>query len=142
MMALMNCPECRASVSDKARACPHCGVPLARDAAAAPAQPGAQAAPADDGVVCPFSGHAIPAGASVCLCGAYYGYKGGVLDDQKFKLLLRLLGASVLLALLGYGFEWSLALLVGGLGSVVFGVVFLFFVLPIRLQGKRWWRQM
>ena len=27
-MALMNCPECRRSISDKALTCPHCGYPL------------------------------------------------------------------------------------------------------------------
>jgi predicted amidophosphoribosyltransferase len=29
MMALFNCPECEARISDKAAACPHCGYPLA-----------------------------------------------------------------------------------------------------------------
>jgi hypothetical protein len=28
-MALINCPECEARISDKAVACPHCGYPLA-----------------------------------------------------------------------------------------------------------------
>jgi hypothetical protein len=27
-MALINCPECEARISDKAVACPHCGYPL------------------------------------------------------------------------------------------------------------------
>jgi len=28
-MALINCPECGKSISDKASACPHCGNPIA-----------------------------------------------------------------------------------------------------------------
>ncbi|MBN1254921.1 MAG: zinc-ribbon domain-containing protein [Deltaproteobacteria bacterium] len=27
-MALVHCPECNKAISDKAAACPHCGVPL------------------------------------------------------------------------------------------------------------------
>ena len=27
-MALINCPECKNKVSDKANACPHCGFPI------------------------------------------------------------------------------------------------------------------
>jgi cytochrome c biogenesis protein CcdA len=34
-MALIKCPECGGEVSDKARACPHCGAPL--DPAISPA---------------------------------------------------------------------------------------------------------
>jgi hypothetical protein len=30
-MALINCPECAARISDKAVACPHCGYPLATE---------------------------------------------------------------------------------------------------------------
>ncbi|WP_157661531.1 TM2 domain-containing protein [Burkholderia ubonensis] len=29
IMALINCPECKTSVSDQARACPSCGYPIA-----------------------------------------------------------------------------------------------------------------
>ncbi len=32
-MALMTCPECSHRVSDKARACPSCGYPIAGDSA-------------------------------------------------------------------------------------------------------------
>jgi hypothetical protein len=99
-------------------------------------------AAAQDGTVCPFSGHRIPAGATVCVCDAYYGYKGGILDDQKFKLLVKLLSISLALLPLGYFFEWQLSMLLGFLGTLVFGVVLLFFVLPIKLQGKKWWRRM
>jgi len=94
------------------------------------------------GTVCPFSGHHIPAGATVCVCNAYYGYKGGILTDQKFKLLVRLLGVSVVLVVFGYLVEWGPAMLVGLLGAFVLGTVFLFFVLPIKLQGQQWWRPM
>jgi len=27
-MALINCPECKTEISDKAKSCPHCGNPL------------------------------------------------------------------------------------------------------------------
>jgi ribosomal protein L40E len=30
-MALINCPECEARISDRAVACPHCGYPLATE---------------------------------------------------------------------------------------------------------------
>jgi predicted amidophosphoribosyltransferase len=30
-MALINCPECEARISDKAVACPHCGYPMATE---------------------------------------------------------------------------------------------------------------
>ncbi len=30
-MALINCPECEARISDKAAACPHCGYPMAAE---------------------------------------------------------------------------------------------------------------
>lgn len=44
-MALINCPDCGQSVSDLARACPHCGYPVAEKRegivpAASPASPG------------------------------------------------------------------------------------------------------
>jgi len=39
-MALISCPECGREISDKAPACPHCGVPLTT-AVAAPAEPAA-----------------------------------------------------------------------------------------------------
>ena len=45
-MALFPCPECQKDVSDKARACPHCGMPLKADQEAAPV------------VVSPTAGHA------------------------------------------------------------------------------------
>jgi hypothetical protein len=35
-MALINCPECRREVSDKAPMCPNCGAPIASPAAAPP----------------------------------------------------------------------------------------------------------
>lgn len=35
-MALINCPECKATVSDKAAACPHCGNPMNQDMAVPP----------------------------------------------------------------------------------------------------------
>jgi hypothetical protein len=31
-MALIDCPECEARISNKAMACPHCGYPLATEA--------------------------------------------------------------------------------------------------------------
>lgn len=144
-MALINCPECNASISDKAGACPQCGAPNDMQSAAAAAQSTTwqgEPAAAQGSTACPFSGHAIPAGATVCVCGAYYGYKGGVLDDQKFKLLIKLLGISFVVLLLGFFFEWQPVALIGFLGALIFSIVFLFFVLPIRLQGKKWWRQM
>jgi hypothetical protein len=30
-MALIDCPECEARISDKAAACPHCGYPMAAE---------------------------------------------------------------------------------------------------------------
>lgn len=36
-MALINCPECDAAVSDRAHMCPHCGYPLDEDRHASPA---------------------------------------------------------------------------------------------------------
>jgi hypothetical protein len=144
-MALIHCSECNQSISDKASTCPHCGAPNTQQAAAPISQQTAQQAESvveQGGTVCPFSGHHIPAEATVCVCGAYFGYKGGILTDQKFKLLVKLLGTSLVLLLLGYFAEWELAVLIGFFGTFVFGTVFLFFVLPTRLQGKRWWRQM
>jgi hypothetical protein len=144
-MALIQCSECNHSISDKASTCPHCGAPNALlGAVPAPQQATQQAQPvaAQDGTACPFSGHPVPAGATVCVCGAYYGYKGGVLTDQKFKLLVKLLGASLILLLLGYLAEWGPVMLIGLLGTLVFGTVFLFFALPIRIQGEQWWRKM
>lgn len=44
-MALINCPECERQISDKAPACPHCGVPLASPAAAFVATPNAAPLP-------------------------------------------------------------------------------------------------
>lgn len=37
-MALINCPECGHTVSDKAAACPRCGCPISPQAVAAPQQ--------------------------------------------------------------------------------------------------------
>ncbi len=34
-MALISCPECQREISDRVKACPHCGYPLVEDAAAA-----------------------------------------------------------------------------------------------------------
>lgn len=142
-MALIHCPECNQSISDKANTCPHCGAPNAQQASApAPQQMTQQARPVAEpgGTTCPFSGHPIPAGATVCVCGAYYGYKNGILTDRKFSLLVKLLGLCLLLGFVGYHADWDLAVLIGVLGTLVFGVSF-FMALPIRLQGKQWWRQ-
>ena len=38
-MALVPCPECKQQVSDRAAVCPHCGLAMAREAAAAAAGP-------------------------------------------------------------------------------------------------------
>jgi Domain of unknown function (DUF4352)/zinc-ribbon domain len=38
-MALINCPECNAQVSDQAAACPHCGMPLGASAGSRPPAP-------------------------------------------------------------------------------------------------------
>lgn len=142
-MALITCPECGKSISDKATACPGCGAPSADTASSSPvASAHRVGAPEEAGTVCPFSGHVVPAQAFVCECGAYYGYKGGVLTDQKFVLLLKLVGAFLALLALGYVFEWQLAAILGAAGTIIFGVVLIAFVLPIRLQGKKWWRAM
>jgi hypothetical protein len=144
-MALVSCSECGHSVSDKANACPHCGAPSPlQGSGALPDQLPQRGAsfPEAGGRACPFSGHPIPAEATVCVCGAYYGYKGGVLTDQKFGLLLKLLGVCVALVLLGYMIEWDLGLLIGSAGTLIFGIVFVVFVLPIKLQGQKWWREM
>ncbi len=142
-MALITCPDCRKSVSDRATACPNCGAPVSQAGSASQAtSAGLGASPGPAGEVCPFSGHTVPAGAFVCECGAYYGYKGGVLTDSKFKLLLQLIGISVALFVLGYVFEWKFGAIAGVAGTVILGVVFLVFVLPVRVQGKKWWRAM
>ncbi|WP_217471851.1 TM2 domain-containing protein [Burkholderia contaminans] len=44
-MALINCPECKTSVSDQARACPSCGYPIA------PARNNNETAPATPSVI-------------------------------------------------------------------------------------------
>jgi hypothetical protein len=143
-MALIHCSECNHSISERAATCPNCGAPnMPLGAALMPQQPTRQAdAVVLDGTVCPFCAHQLPAGATVCHCGAYYGYKGGILTGEKFKLLVNLLGISLVLLVFGVLVEWRMAAMPGFFGSVVLGVVFLFFVLPIKLQGERWWRQM
>lgn len=142
-MALINCPECNQSISDRANACPHCGAPNTRqESSSQQTTRQAELAVEQGGMVCPFSGHHIPAGATVCICDAYYGYKGGILTDQKFKLLVKLLGSFLVLLSVGYLAEWGLAATIGFYGTLIFGIVFLFFVLPVRLQGKKWWRKM
>ena len=35
-MALINCPECNAQISDAAQACPHCGAPVQKPSVANP----------------------------------------------------------------------------------------------------------
>lgn len=142
-MALIHCPECNQSISDKASTCPHCGAPNTQQASAPiPPQTSQQASPVVEqgGTTCPFSGHPIPAGATVCVCGAYYGYKNAILTDRKFSLLVKLMGLCLLLGFVGYHADWDLAVLIGVLGTLVFGVSF-FMALPIRLQGKKWWRE-
>jgi hypothetical protein len=139
MMALISCPDCGKSISDKAPACPNCGAPNPDSASPGSFRPAPQNS--TGGTLCPFSGHFVPEGATVCECGAYYGYKGGVMTDQKFFLLLKLVTGSIVLFLLGLVFEWQLGTLLGGAGLVIFGVVFVFFGLPTKLQGKQWWHQ-
>lgn len=142
-MALITCPECGKSVSDRAATCPSCGAPVSQTNPASPTVNASfSGSPREGETVCPFSGHAVPTEAFVCECGAYYGYKGGVLTDAKFKLLLQLIGVSVALFFLGYFLEWKIGAIAGVAGTVILGVVFLIFVLPIRVQGKKWWRAM
>ena len=52
-MALIKCPECGKEISDKAAACPHCGLPLSKEIAHVQTE---DASPVDDGLehlVCP-----------------------------------------------------------------------------------------
>jgi hypothetical protein len=144
-MALFKCSECDHAISDKAEACPQCGAPNVLRNAATTREPPAQQVSLEalqGEVVCPFSGHHMTAGATVCVCGAYHGYKGGVLTDEKFGLLVKLLGLSVVVFFFGFLADFKLPAQVGFVGALILGIVFLFFVLPVRLQGKKWWRQM
>jgi hypothetical protein len=63
------------------------------------------------------------------------------LTDQKFRLLIKLLGVCMTLLLVGYLIAWQLGLLIGSAGVLIFGIVFVVFVLPIKLQGQKWWRE-
>jgi len=57
-MAMINCPECQRPVSDKAAACPNCGVGIANNAQAAIVK------------ICPECGNEVLANASACpFCG-------------------------------------------------------------------------
>lgn len=64
------------------------------------------------------------------------------MTDQKFGLLVKLLAVCGTLLLLGYLIDWDLGLLIGSAGTLIFGIVFVVFVLPIKLQGQKWWREM
>lgn len=89
-MALVQCPDCSRGISPRASACPHCGAPnevhqLALSAAV------------EGGTTCPFSGHAVPPGATVCVCGAYYGYSNTRVTGRSVRLagILVVLGGNV-----------------------------------------------
>lgn len=56
-MALITCPECSGTVSDKAPMCPHCGFPLRYDVPIAPkAKRGRKRRPNGSGTIVPLSG--------------------------------------------------------------------------------------
>ena len=49
-MAVFKCADCQGTVSDKAPACPHCGAPVTKPEAIAPAEPKAAKKPMSKGV--------------------------------------------------------------------------------------------
>lgn len=147
-MALITCQDCERPISDRAPVCPHCGAPAAvatgtadpaaasgRAAKAAPAMVATTEAAAPGGTVCPFSGHTVPAGATVCICGAYYGYSDpGAKSAAKIGYLL--VGGCVLGA---FVVPWPAKLV-----PVLFllpGFAFILKAWLTMLPGKRWWRR-
>lgn len=136
-MALISCTDCNREVSDRAHACPNCGAPVRAPASTTATAPAAlevpPAAPSGNGMTCPFSGHLIPEGATVCVCGAYYGYK-----DTKAPRTFKVGVILSAVALLGF--------LAGGFG-IVMGVMFGIVGAPLAIanylalkRGPQWWR--
>jgi hypothetical protein len=133
-MALISCVECGNSISDKAASCPQCGAPNV------PAAPPSSAALAEtattNGTTCPFSGHPIPEGASVCLCGAYYGYEDPGAEKRRQVGRIILIVCVVGLFII----PWPAKLL-----PVLFllpGIAFAFQSWLQMRGGKKWWREM
>ncbi len=141
-MALVQCRDCNREISERAGACPHCGAP--NEARQTPA-------PVKGGTACPFSGHAIPPGATVCVCGAYYGYSNARVSGRSVRQagILVMLGA--LMFAIGYilfhlsaedstAENVALWLVILGFLPALIGIVGVVTSLPALLGGKGWWR--
>lgn len=143
-MALIRCPDCDREISERASACPHCGAPNA-------AQQGPAEATPKGGTRCPFSGHAIPPGATVCVCGAYYGYRNPRVSGRSVRLAAMLLALGALLFAAGYVLfqssadestaeDVSLWMVILSALPALIGTVGLVTSVPALLGGKGWWR--
>lgn len=144
-MALIQCPDCNHEISTRASACPQCGAPnVAQQAPAPPAM-------VQGGTTCPFSGHAIPPGATVCICGAYYGYSDPHVSGRKMRLAAMLVVLGALLFAIGYFLyhvsvedssveNVALWLVILSMLPALIGIVGVVTSLPALLGGKGWWR--
>lgn len=145
-MALVQCPDCNREISERASACPHCGAPnLVQQAV------GSTTAAVKGGTTCPFSGHPIPPGATVCVCGAYYGYSNPRVSGRSVRLAAKLVVLAAFLFAIGYVLFHSSAddstaenvalwLAILSLLPALVGIVGLVTSLPALLGGKGWWR--
>ena len=146
-MALVQCADCNREISERASACPHCGAPNV----AQQAPVSAPAAAVKGGTACPFSGHAIPPGATVCVCGAYYGYSNARVTGRSVRQAGMLVVLGALMFAIGYVLfhlstddstaeNVALWLVIVGFFPALIGIVGVVTSLPALLGGKGWWR--
>ncbi len=141
-MALVQCRDCNREISERASACPHCGAPNV-----------AKQTPAtvNGGTACPFSGHTIPPGATVCVCGAYYGYSNARVTGRSVRQAGILVALGALMFAIGYVLfhlsaedstaeSVALWLVILGFFPALIGIVGVVTSLPALLGGKGWWR--
>ena len=141
-MSLIACRECNHQISELAASCPQCGAPnqVASKAVVPAESPKATGA----GTKCPFSGHTIPAGATVCACGSWYGYNGGRGPAEPVKAIVAMLVVGVVCLVAMKATEG------GSTGDTVrvFGWVVIVCAALITakavfclMRGKKWWRR-
>lgn len=141
-MALVQCRDCNREISERASACPHCGAP--NEARQTPA-------PVKGGTACPFSGHEIQPGATVCVCGAYYGYSNARVTGRSVRQAGILVALGALMFAIGYVLfhlsaedstaeNVALWLVILGFLPALIGIVGVVTSLPALLGGKGWWR--
>jgi hypothetical protein len=131
-MPLIRCPDCHREISDRAPLCINCGAP--RDTGVnEPGAPRPAHVQAEVGPRCPFCKHSVPIGATVCSCGARYGYQMPGVERDLITGFGLVGGGAIASLVVPFGeiIGWFLA--VAGAGALLRYAY-------VVMRGKGWWR--